>query len=135
MHAEGKQKIGFPVVNVAGRVGYLKRGKTESSLVIRNFAVNPSGEYIDIPWKRPGPSGCPIQACNIKAELGAFAELEYHTPAVGGSDGEFGLHDECQIWAFRGSDQDIASVAHTLLGLPARDDVTETLDCNPLGGN
>ena len=51
--------------------------------MIRNFLVNPSGAYVDVPWDGPAELGDAVQACNIKSSLGSFSELEYHVPAIG----------------------------------------------------
>ena len=84
--------------------------------MIRNFFVNPSGEYIDVPWQEPGDLGYAVQACNVVHEsLGSFSELEYHMPAVGKGTGRLRYDDESQVWAFRGPCELIRAAAGVLL--------------------
>jgi hypothetical protein len=115
MHATGEDKIGIRAVATAGRVGYRYQAGDLSALVIRNFFVNPSGEYVDIPWNNTGDFGYSIQACNIKGSQGPFSELEYHSPAIGAGTGRTSCVDESQVWAFRGTHSQIQTVAHALL--------------------
>ena len=115
MRQVGEHKIALRAVAVTGRVGYLFEQGGRWALIIRNFVVNPSGEYVDVPWDDPSDLGYSTQACNVNGELGQFSELEYHIPAIGGSTGRMRCDDTAQVWAFRGSRQEIASVARTLL--------------------
>jgi hypothetical protein len=117
MRAHGKQKIGFAPASLTGRVAYLKQGEASSSLIVRNFYVNPSGNYLDLPWQVGGSTPCAVQACNINCEMGSFAELEYHSPSIGGSKGAFSLEDKSQIWAFRGDNATILEIAQILVEL------------------
>ncbi len=70
MRSAGEDKIGIRAVATAGRVGYLYRTGEQSALVIRNFFVNPSGEYVDVPWNDTNDFGYSTQACNIKSHSG-----------------------------------------------------------------
>lgn len=115
MRQAGEHKIALRAVAVTGRVGYLFEQGGRWSLIIRNFAVNPSGEYVDVPWDDPGDLGYATQACNVNSALGRFSELEYHIPAIGGSTGRMRCEDTAQVWAFRGSHQKIRNVVRTLL--------------------
>ena len=115
MRAEGGQKIGVRAVATPGRVGYLYRSAKNWAIIIRNFFVNPSGEYIDATWNDPECMGCSTQACNVNVELSTFSELEYHAPAIGGETGKMSCEDATQVWAFRGPLEDITSVARLLL--------------------
>lgn len=115
MHASGGQKIGISADVCTGRAGYIYQQDGLWSLVIRNFRVNPSGEYIDIPWNQPSHTDNVFQACNVNNEMGSFSELEYHAPAIGGSSGLSQYDDESQVWAFRGSHGEIVSIAQLLL--------------------
>lgn len=118
MRASGIHKIGIRAVATTGRVGYLYSTGDQFTLVVRNFYVNPSGEYVDIPFDENADVGYSVQACNVNNELGCFSELEYHVPAIGGNTGHNACEDTSQVWAFRGSWQDMQSVASTLL-IPA----------------
>jgi hypothetical protein len=97
-------------------VGYLRKNGRNSTLVIRNLAVNPSGEYVDVPWKDTDYLGFSTQACNINSGLGQFSELEYHIPAIGHRTGRVRCDDEAQIWAFRGPERLVLQVRRLLLG-------------------
>jgi uncharacterized protein DUF6786 len=115
MRASGEHKLGIRAVAITGRVGYIYDAAGETSLVIRNFAVNPSGEYVDVPWAEPSNFGFAFQACNVNSNLGAFSELEYHVPAVASRKAGSRCEDESQVWAFRGPKQTIKSIAGRLL--------------------
>lgn len=115
MRARGEQKLGVRAVATSGRVGYLAGGGETTSLIVRNFAVNPSGEYVDVPWKDPDDRGYSTQACNVNSALGAFSELEYHIPAIGGTTGSARCDDTAQVWAFRGHEAGVLAVARRLL--------------------
>jgi len=115
MRAVGEHKIGVRAVAVTGRVGYLYPAGSKGALIIRNFAVNPSGEYIDVPWGDTRDVGYAAQACNVNSALGSFSELEYHIPAIGHGTSRSACDDIAQVWAFRGSLDAVRSIAGRLL--------------------
>lgn len=115
MRSRGEHKIGVRAAATCGRVGYAYRARERCCLVIRNFFVGPSGEYVDVPVDAPQAVGDAFQACNIDSALGSFSELEHHAPAVRGPSGE-ASEDLSQLWAYRGSLEDIREVAARLLG-------------------
>lgn len=115
MRATGEQKLGIRAVATTGRVGYLYGRDDQWMLIIRNYVVNPSGEYVDVPWKHPEDLGYSTQACNVNSDLGSFSELEYHVPAIGGDTGRMSCHDAAQVWAFRGPQDAVKSVGRYLL--------------------
>ncbi len=115
MRATGEHKITIRAVATTGRVGYVYATGDRYALIVRNFVVNPSGEYVDVPWKEPGRLGYSTQACNVNSKLGSFSELEYHIPAVGGTTGRTRCDDAAQVWAFRGSRDSIRTVAAALM--------------------
>ena len=118
MHASGGHKIGIRAVAATGRVGYLypaARGRW--ALVVRNFFVNPSGDYVDVPWDDTNDYGFAVQACNVNVGLEQFSELEYHVPAIDPDSDHSRCIDTSQVWAFRGLKDDIRSVARILLGM------------------
>jgi len=115
MRAKGEHKLGVRAVATAGRVGYLYESGDKAVLIIRNFVVNPSGEYVDAPWKDPEDLGYSTQACNVNSKLGAFSELEYHIPAIGGKTKLTRCDDAAQVWAFRGKAETIKAIAKSLL--------------------
>jgi hypothetical protein len=115
MRAQGEHKIGVRAVATTGRVGYLYSTGEQRALIVRNFSVNPSGEYADVPWTEPADRGYSTQACSVNSRWGMFSELEYHVPAIGGETGLAEIEDKSQLWAFRGAAEDINKIARTLL--------------------
>ncbi|HUZ47921.1 MAG TPA: DUF6786 family protein [Terriglobia bacterium] len=115
MRAAGEHKIGIRGVATTGRVGYVYETGGHSALIVRNFFVNPSGEYVDVPWDELSNQGFSTQACNIHSQLGSFSELEYHVPAIGSGTGLHRCHDVSQVWAYRGSQKQIQRVTSSLL--------------------
>lgn len=121
VRGKGIQKIGIRAVASTGRMGYLYPNSEAWALVVRNFAVNPSGEYIDVPLEEPTSRPeltFPTQACSVNSELGAYCELEYHAPAIGFGTGPLRCDDTSQVWAFRGSRHAIQQVVSNLLFAP-----------------
>jgi uncharacterized protein DUF6786 len=118
MRAAGEHKIGLQPHALIGRAGYRTSSAGESSLVIRNFFVNPSGDYVDVPWGEPDFPGAAVEACNVYGRWGRFSELEYHAPAINGQT-RSACEDESQIWAFRGAEEDILRASHLLLSSDA----------------
>lgn len=116
MRTGGVHKIAVRAVATTGRVGYLYATGGQSALIVRNFFVNPSGEYVDVPWTQTEDLGYAVQACNVvHDELGSFSELEYHIPAIGEGTGRTRCDDGSQIWAFRGPTERVRAVARMLL--------------------
>ncbi len=116
MCAGGERKISLRAVGVSGRIGYCRsRGDGRWDLVIRNILVNPSGHYIDTPWDDLQDEGYAVQACSIDSDLGRFNELEYHVPAVESGPLPAACKDTSQVWAYRGTAQQIESIVHRLL--------------------
>jgi hypothetical protein len=116
MRQSGEHKIALRAVATTGRAGYVFERGGRWAVIIRSFIVNPSGEYVDVPWDEPADFGYSTQACNVNSGLGQFSELEYHIPAIGGDTGRTRCDDAAQVWAFRGSKESIATVIKTLLG-------------------
>jgi hypothetical protein len=102
-------------IATTGRAGYMYASGNQAVLVIRNFNVNPSGEYVDVHWQEPEKPGAAFQACNVNNALGSFSELEYHAPAIGLQLGKAVSEDESQVWAFRGPEPEVTTVARRLL--------------------
>jgi hypothetical protein len=119
MRAAGEHKLGVRAVAITGRVGYMYARNGETSLIVRNFTVDPSGEYVDVPWLEPENVGFAFQACNVDSGLGRFSELEYHVPAIGSRAGKSHSTDQSQLWAFRGSKSAVTSAARHLLSAEA----------------
>jgi len=115
MRQKGEHKISIRASATCGRVGYLFSQGDTWSLIIRNFTVNPSGEYVDVPWNDTGDYGYSTQACNVNSGLGQFSELEYHIPAIGRGTGRTTCLDEAQVWAFRGPKPQVLQVCRLLV--------------------
>jgi hypothetical protein len=115
MRAAGEHKIGIRAAGTTGRIGYIYPAGDKHALIVRNFFVNPSGEYADVPWTDPEDRGYSTQACSVNSGWGMFSEMEYHVPAIGGSTGLHYIEDRSQLWAFRGSIGDIVKIAKALL--------------------
>lgn len=119
MRDAGAQKIGIRAAVSTGRAGYVYRTGGKWAVVIRNFNINPSGEYIDVPMDDTADLGYVAQACNVDTEdLGQFSELEYHAPAIGYGTGKNYSEDVSQVWAFRGSFAAVKSIVEYMLGRP-----------------
>lgn len=113
----GSHKIALKAASICGRAGYVYNRGDRYSLVIRNFAVNPSGQYIDVQRHDPDDYGYAFQMCRVdEPEYGSFCELEYHAPALGAFPDPSRSEDNSQLWAFRGDRDSIDAIAHKLLG-------------------
>jgi len=115
MRQTGEHKLEIRAVATCGRVGYVYKSGERWALIIRNFTVNPSGEYVDVPWTDTEDFGYSTQACNVNSALGCFSELEYHIPAIGKGTGRMRCDDAAQVWAFRGGQGAIRAVMGRLL--------------------
>lgn len=114
MHAIGESKIGIHALPLTGRIGYMRLDGNESTLVVRAICVNPSAKYLDTPWTALNSKGAAVEACNVNSSLGAFSELEYHTPAIG-MNGESNSEDISQVWAYSGPEYAVKYAAKLLL--------------------
>jgi hypothetical protein len=115
MRARGQDKLGVGPAPLTGRSGYVYTDGDEACLIVRNFHVDPSGEYVDIPWLDPPGPGAAFQACNIDSGLGSFSELEYHAPAIVSGSGATFREDTSVVWAFRGSPALVQQMASNLV--------------------
>ena len=115
MRAAGEHKIGLRALATTGRIGYIYSAGSKHGLIVRNFSVNPSGEYADVPWTEPEDMGYSTQACSVNSRWGMFSEMEYHVPAIGAGTGQSYVEDRSQLWAFRGAQEDIRTIARALL--------------------
>jgi hypothetical protein len=113
----GSHKIALKATALTGRVGYAYSQADCWSLVIRNFFVNPSGQYIDVQRHDPDDYGYAVQICRVdEPQYGSFCELEYHAPAIGALPDPARSEDTSQVWAFRGPRHAIDAIARKLLG-------------------
>lgn len=116
MQCPGIQKIGIRAVATTGRCGYRYQRAGKHTVVIRNFSVNPSGDYLDVPWLDHDTQAYSMQACSVNCEWGEFSEMEYHAPGIGRATGTANSRDISQLWCFRGSEAEITEIANMLLG-------------------
>jgi hypothetical protein len=117
MTGEGSKKIGVSACAATGRIGYVYQVGEEWALIVRNFSLNPSGEYIDIPADDLDDRQYAVQACYVnEAEYGRFSEMEFHAPAIGGDTGLMTCTEALQLWAFRGNKKAIDEMGRKLLG-------------------
>jgi hypothetical protein len=113
----GSHKIALKATALCGRAGYVYAKGDRYSLVVRNFFVNPSGEYVDVQRHAPDDYGYAFQMCRVdEFAYGSFCELEYHAPALGAFPDPTRSEDTSQLWAFRGDRDAIETITHRLLG-------------------
>lgn len=113
----GSHKIAMKAAALCGRTGYVYHCGEQSALVVRNFFVNPSGEYIDVQKHDLEDFGYAFQMCRVdEVDFGSFCEMEYHAPGLGSLPDPTRSEDLSQVWAFRGDRPSIAAIAHKLLG-------------------
>jgi hypothetical protein len=113
----GSHKIAVKGAALCGRTGYVYGQRDAWSLVVRNFFVNPSGEYIDVQRHDPTDYGYAFQMCRVdEPDFGSFCEMEYHAPALGACPEPARSEEVSQVWAFRGTRETIDHIARKLLG-------------------
>jgi hypothetical protein len=113
---EGSCKFSLQAIEITGRAGYTYVAEGRQTLVVRNFSVNPSGRYIDVPFNDTENTGFAFQVCKINdSQWGSFCELEYHVPAIGSGTGKSECCDVCQTWAYRGEPKKIQEIIKVLL--------------------
>jgi hypothetical protein len=119
-------KIALRAGALTGRVGYLcatpcraeaTPGRPDAlDLVVREFTVEPDGDYVDALWEPPHATGWAFQACCVRNGAERFNELEYHAPAASPAAGRSRRCDQSRVWAFRGPADTIGKAAAALLG-------------------
>lgn len=117
-HGDKNAKISLKASALTGRAGYLHQTQAAGiwDLVVREFEVDPHGDYVDGLFEPPHETGWAFQACYVRLGDECFNELEYHSPAVTTGAGLNTRNDESRVWAFRGTGAAITKVAQTLLG-------------------
>ena len=117
MRKTGEHKLEIRAVATCGRVGYVYKSGERWALIVRNFSVNPSGEYVDVPKDAPDDLGYAFHAVNVLSSNGAFCELEYHSPAFGRHETDASVTDTSQVWAYCGPADAIKAIGKLLLGV------------------
>lgn len=118
MDADGIAKFGIHAARCAGRLGYRYSLGDRDALLVWSFTVDPSGDYLDAPPGDQQAFGCAAQICSVRTpELGAFTELEYHSPAIGGPSRQRNCTDTSHIWAFTGTSEALNGISQALLGV------------------
>lgn len=114
----GSHKIAIKAASLCGRTGYVYSQNGRWSLIVRNFLINPSGQYIDVQRHDPDDYGYAFQMCRVdELDFGSFCEMEYHAPALGALPNPDQSEDVSQLWAFRGTREAIDTITHQLLGV------------------
>ncbi|MBP1994005.1 DUF6786 family protein [Paenibacillus eucommiae] len=117
LDAKEQHKISIKAPFITGRMGYMREGaEGEAYLLVRQFQVNPSADYPDVPADRLDDQGHCVQCYNDSGELGAFGEMEYHSPALSIKSKDKELQDRSQIWCYNGKAADIEVISGQLLG-------------------
>lgn len=110
---EREHLISIPAHMSTGRIGYIRQEEKNWTLVIRNFNVNPSGEYLTCfsgSLKKPGFA---VQFRSVSGDdTTSHVELHYHVP----TNNSQVIYDTSQTWCFRGSRSNIHRAAKCLLG-------------------
>ncbi|SFL58004.1 hypothetical protein SAMN03159341_107221 [Paenibacillus sp. 1_12] len=118
LDAQSQHKISIKVNDVTGRAGYIRKGKDgKHYLFIRQFDVDASAEYGDVPAHALSDKGHCVQCYNDSGDLGQFGELEYHTPMLDTSSGNKTLQDNNQVWCYSGKLEDMLRIQQSLLDL------------------
>jgi hypothetical protein len=106
-----KFKVSFNSLESKGRFGYLLRlNEHESSLLVRQFQVNPSAIYPDFPQNCKDYIGSCMQFFFDGGQWGHFGELEYHTPAIPIAMTS-SYSDISQVYYFVGNSDKISEIA------------------------
>ncbi|WP_256756861.1 DUF6786 family protein [Cohnella sp. WQ 127256] len=109
-------KLSIDALSSTGRFGYLRQiNDKKSSLIVRQFSVNPTGIYPDYPPNLPNHLGSCMQFYFDGGQLGHFAELEYHSPALP-IDVQGQSTDVSQLYYFVGDTPAIQEIAKVFLG-------------------
>lgn len=113
-----QHKIALRASELRGGAGYWRTiNPQRRTLVVRRWPIDPRATYADTPWEARGEPGYAFQSYNGSEWLGAFGELEYHTPAIGGASGASLLTDTSQLFAFSGRPEQIDPIARALLDI------------------
>ncbi len=92
--ADEGHKIGVKADALTGRIDYVREVNPDLWILYsKTITVDPAGPYIDTPWNDSSDVGYAVQCYNDDGTYGNFGELEYHSPAIGGSTQRAEYHD------------------------------------------
>lgn len=113
-----RHKIAIRAIDLpAGRAAYFRKLTEDAyTIVIRNFFIDPSAEYVDTPWDDPADRGYALECHNDGGANGPYGELEYHTPAMGSGTGRTECFDRAQLYGYLGSKKDIVRIMSAFFG-------------------
>lgn len=111
---DGKEDflLSIPPQMSTGRIGYLRQDGREWTLVVRNFNVNPSDEYLNCFSRMSKKPGYAVQSRIVSEGDLSHVELHHHVPATSSQV----IHDTSQTWCFRGNEESILRAAACLTG-------------------
>jgi hypothetical protein len=96
--AREAHKIGVKADCLTGKIDYVRELNSDLCLLYsKTIAIDPAGPYVDTPWLDPADTGYVVQCYNDDGTYGNFGELEYHTPAIGGSTRRTEYRDLCAV--------------------------------------
>ncbi len=115
-------KMGLKPEHTTGRMGYHRRVGEVNTRIVRIFHPQPGRPYVDMPvdeilaGARTG--GDALQAYNHDGSGGlSFGEMEYHDPAVLGSQSSRTVTGSCVTHVLAGFAQQIEQASQLLLGV------------------
>ena len=116
-----RYKIGVKAPHTHGRVGYFRESAGgQASLLVRNFANDPSSVYAEEPDFAHGVRGDSIHIYNDDGGLWGFGELEARGRTIVGETGRAVSADEFTSWWFFGPVEQMELVSTQLLGASLR---------------
>jgi hypothetical protein len=113
-----RHKISVKAPWLTGRIGYSRQeSENRAVLLVRSFMVDPSADYRDVSAANLEERGHCVQCYNDDGTIGAFGEMEYHTPILDRKRGECALTDRSQIWCYAGAPATVERIRQTLIGM------------------
>jgi hypothetical protein len=110
-------KIGIKAAYSIGRSAFARQDTDGAwTLLVRNFGVDPSSDYVDYPAEDFNDRGYALQCFTDDGSLGSFGEVEHHAPGIGNGAGVSVRADECDTWGFRGEKKTIERIGELFLG-------------------
>ncbi|MBE0698485.1 MAG: hypothetical protein IH586_16330, partial [Anaerolineaceae bacterium] len=115
---ERTYKTGYKAAHLTGRFGYYQESGTDQAvLLVRNYYNNPSSDYFEEAYNRPGEWGSSLFVYNDGGSYGGYGEIECFGQTIGGPDGRTTSVDPMQAWLFSGRTASIRKIALHLLSV------------------